>query len=114
MHEWQGEGFTQDSGFKLQVIIHPKLQDGKDHTRGAWLAQSVKHLPLAQIMILGSLDLTLRPTGLPVHWGVCFSLSLCPSPSLVLSLLCLSNELIKKKKDYIGDPWVAQQFSTCL
>ena len=39
---------------------------------GAWVAQSVKHLPLAQVMILGSWDGVLHPA----QWAVC----LCPSP----------------------------------
>ena len=41
---------------------------------GAWVAQSVKRLPLAQVMIPGSWD------RVP-QWGVCFSLSsACRSP----------------------------------
>ena len=48
---------------------------------GARVAQSVKHLSLAQVTIPG-----IEPyTGLPAQWGVCFSL--CPSPcSCSLSL----------------------------
>jgi len=48
-------------------------------TGGAWVAQSVKHLPLAQVMIPGSWD------GVLAHWGAGFSLCL-PLPMLVLSV----------------------------
>ena len=54
--------------------------------RGACVAQSVKHLPLAQVMVSGpGMELSI---GLPAQWGICFSLSpsLCPSyPLLVCS-----------------------------
>ena len=48
---------------------------------GAWVAQSVKLLPLAQVMIPGSWDQP-QMVGLSAQKGVCFSLSLC------LLLLC--------------------------
>ena len=60
------------------------------------MAQSVKNLPLAQVMLqgpgIGALHLSIR---LPVKQGVCFSRSLCLLPSAhALSLfgsLSLSN-----------------------
>ena len=55
------------------------------------MAQSVKHLPSAQVMIPGSWDRA--PCRAPVQRGVGFSLSLCPSCSCFLSL---SNEQIFK------------------
>ena len=49
---------------------------------GAWVAQLVEHLPLAQLVIWSpGIECCLE---LPAWWGVCFSLSL-PLPTLVLS-----------------------------
>ena len=56
--------------------------------RGAWVAQLVKHLPLAQVVILGS------HVWFPAQWGACFSLTLCLR--LPLLMLSLSVKLISK------------------
>ena len=68
------------------------------------MAQSVKHLPLAQVMISGSWDQVL-------HWAPCSAGSLLlplPLPSLVISLsLCKINKIF-------GGAWVAQSLSVCL
>ena len=50
----------------------------REKRRGAWVGQSVKGLPSAQVVILGS---GIKPhiVGLPAQWRVCFSLSLRPS-----------------------------------
>ena len=58
------------------------------YLRGTWVAQMVKHLPSAQVMIPGSLDQAPR-VGLPAQWGACFSFSLCPAP-LFVRVLSLS------------------------
>ena len=52
--------------------------------RGTWVAQSVKWLPSAQIMISGSWDQA--PIGPPAQQGVCFSSLSASSPLLVLML----------------------------
>ena len=65
------------------------------------MAQSVKHVPLAQVMIPGSWDGAL-------HWAFCsagvrFSLSLSLpilSPSLLLTLLNRYIKSLKKEIDY--------------
>ena len=64
--------------------------------RGTWVAQMVKHLTLAQVMILrfvGSSpvsDSVLTAQSLePVSDCVCVCLSLCPSPA---RSLCLSQK----------------------
>ena len=63
----------------------------KYNYRGTWVAQSVKGLPSAQVMIPGSSDL--EPcVGLPADQGVCFSLSLCCSPCLCSLSLSLSKK----------------------
>ena len=61
--------------------------------RGAWVAQSVKHLTSARVMIsqlVGSrptLGSVLTARSLEPAWdSVCVSLSLCPSPAHTLSL----------------------------
>lgn len=48
------------------------------------MAQSVKRLPQAQVMIPGSGDEVSHRMGLPAHWGAHFSLSLSVSPSSLL------------------------------
>ena len=75
----------------------------KEKYRGTWVAQLVKHLPSDQVMIPWSSDGALL--GLPAQRGVCFSLSLslCPSPKLMLScFLSLSlkgiNKNLKKRE----------------
>ena len=64
----------------------------KAYSRGTWVAQSVKHLPSAQIMILGSWNRAL-------HWAPCSErgllLPLFPTHALLLSL-SLSNFFLKK------------------
>ena len=52
----------------------------KESSWGIWVAQSVKPLPLAQVMILG--PGTEPCVRLSAEWGVCFS---------------LSNKILKKK-----------------
>jgi len=53
----------------------------KGKVRDAWVAQSVKHLPLAQVMISGSWDQALSPATLLSRESVSPSpLSHCPSP----------------------------------
>ena len=55
----------------------------KAQKRGAWVPQSVKHLPLAPYLTWGP---GIEPCiGLPAQQGVCFSLSPCLSALLVLS-----------------------------
>ena len=62
--------------------------------RGAWVAQSAKHLPSIQVMISGFWDRA--RLGLRAQWGVYSSLSLCPSPcSCSLSEI---NKIFKKIK----------------
>ena len=68
------------------------------HRRDAWVAQWVKHLPSAQVMISGSPDgapsqvpysLQMEPgVRLPAQQGICSSLPLCASdpPLLILYL----------------------------
>ena len=51
--------------------------------RGVWVAQSVKQLLLAQVMILESRDGA--PLQFPAQWGVCFSLY--PHPTRAHSLI---------------------------
>ena len=59
------------------------------------MAQSlVKHLPLAQVVAQG--PEIKSQVGLPAQQGVCFSLSLCPSPLLVLSFSQI-NKILKTK-----------------
>ena len=68
------------------------LFSDENRWRGAWVAQSVKRLPSAQVMILGVLGWS--PIRLPAPWGACISLPLylLLSP-LVLSLcLCQMNK----------------------
>ena len=69
---------------------------------GTWVAQLVKWLALAQVMISGSWD---QPgVGLPTQWGVCFSLSLRPSLPFLCACTCMhalsfSNKIFKKEKE---------------
>ena len=49
----------------------------KGTIRGVWVAQLARRLPLAQVIISGSW--TKHHVQLLGQWGVCFSLSLCPS-----------------------------------
>ena len=59
------------------------------------MAQWVKHLPLVQVMILGSgIE---PPIWLPAQGGACFSLSL-PIPLLVLSLAHSLSQVNNKNK----------------
>lgn len=62
--------------------------------RGTWVAQSLKHLPLAQVMKLGSWDGA--PQQLPAPWRARSSPSLCCSPCSH----SLSNKILKKKKNH--------------
>ena len=60
----------------------------------AWVAQSVKCLPLAHFMILGSWDGVC--IGLPAQHGVCFSLSFCFSACLCFLSLSQINKNLRK------------------
>ena len=51
--------------------------------RGAWMAQSVEHLPSAQVMILGLMS----PVQFPVQWGVASPFP--SSPPYHLLVLCV-------------------------
>lgn len=53
-------------------------------SKGTWVPQLINCLPSAQIMIPGSWDRA--HIGFPAQQGMCFSLSLCPSPTHALSL----------------------------
>ena len=71
---------------KLQVL----------HLRGTWVAQLVKHLPSAQVMILGFWIV------LPAQWGVCSPSASVPScaptaRALAHSLSCQINKIFFKK-----------------
>lgn len=62
----------------MQVEI--VIQSGKNiDFRDAWVVQLVKHLSSAWGAGIGP------HVWLPAQWGVCFSLSLCPSPACVLA-----------------------------
>ena len=65
---------------------------------GAWVAQSVKRLPSAQVVISGSWDRAAHGTSCSL--GVCFSLSLCPFPTCALSpsLSQINKDNPEKKK----------------
>ena len=71
--------------FSLKKVLSKRIL--KPYLGGAWMIQLVKRLPSAWVRIPGC---GIKPCiGLSPHWGVCFSLSLCPYscyPSLVLSL----------------------------
>ena len=80
--------------------MHHHHSNLKETFRGTWVAQLVKHLPLAQVMILESY------IRLPAQRGACFSL--CPHP------LMLRNKYnLKKKKETFGVPgwhsWLSVQ-----
>ena len=57
---------------------------------GTWVAQSVKHLPSAQVMIPASWD---RTPWIPTEWGACFSLPFSP---LMLPVSPINKNLFKK------------------
>ena len=57
-------------------------------TRCVWVAQLVKHLPLAQVMIPIKPHVRLSAEG----GGACFSLSLCLCLLLNLLMLCQINK----------------------
>jgi len=64
------------------------------------VAQLVKRLPSAQVMIPESWD-RVPHRAPPSLWGACFSLCLClPLPLLVLSLSVKQINKIFKKKHY--------------
>ena len=50
--------------------------------QGTWVAQSVEHLPSAQVMILEPQDGAPHRIRLPALWGTCFSCFSCCSPHL--------------------------------
>ena len=53
---------------------------------GFWVAQSVKHLPSAQVVIPGSWDRALL-SGSLLKWGACLPFSLCLRLCLCVSLM---------------------------
>jgi len=82
---------TSYTKFNSKWMKEPNL---KAKIRGTWVAQSIKCLPTAQIMIPGSWD-----RALCIGRGAFFSLSLCPPP--FPHLRSLSNKYIKSFKKYI-------------
>ena len=85
--------------------LSTQLGQWKIRLRGAWVAQLVKHLPLAQVMIPGSLDGVL-------DWAFC-SVGTCFSSAPCLCSFCVKQIKSFKKLD-LWDTWVAQQLSVCL
>ena len=77
-------GWSSDAALKLQFFPY------KSNSRGTWGAQSVKHLPLAQVMISGSWDWAPREAPCPMG---CLLLPL----SAHALVLCLSqiNRILK-------------------
>ena len=71
--EWKDKQGWEKEGFEEKIT--KTVKDGR-----AWVAQSVKYLPLTQIMISETWDQVLGSSGtqvmLPARLGVC----LCPSP----------------------------------
>ena len=66
-----------EASAELELEREVRYKTRAELERGHLGTQLVKRLPPAQVVILGSWD------GGPVfsaQWGVCFSLSLCPSP----------------------------------
>ena len=66
------------------------------------MAQSVKHLPSAQVMISGSWDGGPRiesHVGFPAQWGVCFSPPSAPSAAHAFSHSQINKNLKKKEKE---------------
>ena len=92
-HNWQCHwGFKTYSLFNqmlhLPLSYHILREFNNTSFRGSWVAQSVKHLPSAQVMISGP---GIRPhIRLPAQQGVCLSLSICLSPSRCSLTLSLS------------------------
>jgi len=81
----------------LEFLVKPIRQDERNkkhqncNKRGTWVAQSVKHLPSAQVMIPRSWDQALHRVPCSAR-----SLSsLCPSPMLMYSL---KQTVFKKKR----------------
>jgi len=65
----------------------------KAYSRGAWVAQLVKHFSLGHDLLSPGMEPRLR---LPAQWGICFSLSHCPSTLLVLvHALSQINKILK-------------------
>ena len=83
----------------LKFIIghNNTISQKKYNFRGTWVIQSVKHLPLAQVIISGpGIKHRVR---LPAQQGVYFFFSLCPSPhshtlSLSLKQLIFLNSIL--------------------
>ena len=73
----------------LKEIIRPNTIFGvsvthfkKEEVWGACVAQLLKGLPSAHVMISRSWDQATNGIRLPAQWGVCFSFSFCCSPCL--------------------------------
>jgi len=79
--EWKGRSF-------LAEVIKHFTKKFATQLWGTWVAQSVKHLPLAQVMISRPL------VGLLAQWGTYFFLSFCCSACLCA--LCQIKDLKKK------------------
>ena len=77
---------------------------------GAWVAQSVKYLPLAWVMIRGSWDGA--STSSPTSGSQLSAEPASPSPLCSCCLFLQINKVFLKK--LFADPWVVQQFSACL
>ena len=87
----------------LNLLFNSKMQGShysiKSNQQGAWVAQSVKRPPSAQVMISGSWDRVL-------HWASCSAGSLLLPLPLLLSLLILAlnlyqiNIFFKKSNQY--------------
>ena len=72
-----------------------------DKPRGTWVAQSVKCLTSAQVMISWLVSSSPADSSEPgTYFRFCVSLSLCPAPACILSLSFKNEDLkIKKKKE---------------
>ena len=92
---WDGMGLVVTEGFTEEVALESWHMNGYvkvDWKRGAWVAQSVGRLTSAQVMI--SRFVSSSPTSgsgltaqsLKLLRILCFPLSLCPSPTHVLSV----------------------------
>ena len=92
-------GAAHDLGLPWKSLCFFK----KDHSRGTWVARSVRRPTLAQVMIsrfVGSSPASGSVlTAQSLQSAICVTLSLCPSPAHALSLsVSRINKYIKKKK----------------
>lgn len=103
-HIWLYKELTQLSTSKKQITqLLFRAEDlnstfSKENNQGyldTWMAQLVKHLLWLRSWSWGP---GIEPhIGLPIQWGECLSLSLCPSPLLVLTLSLSNNKNFKKE-----------------